>query len=71
MENFCSEHSGTCEAIVNLKKSDEAQWSKINQIEKALTRLVPVWVAIVLTVMGTVTGASLSIAVMAFKFSGK
>ena len=67
----CSDHSGCQEAIANLKKADDAQWAKITLIERALTRLVPVWVALVLTVMGSVTGASLSIAVMVIKFYEK
>lgn len=67
----CPEHSGITSSLDSLKDSDKSQWEHINGIEKALSHLVPVWTAIVLMVMGTVTGSALTFAGMMFKFAGK
>lgn len=68
---LCREHSGIKADIDNLKQSDKDQWEHITAIETALPKLVPVWITIVLTVMGAITGSALTFAAMMFKFAGK
>lgn len=64
----CEVHSTKIE---RLEKDTNDQWTHINEIEKALRKLVPVWVTAVMTVMGTLTGSALTVAVMMVKFGGK
>jgi hypothetical protein len=68
---LCSEHSGIKADIENLKNSEKDQWTHITAIETALPRLVPIWITIVLTVMGALTGSSLTFAAMMLKFANK
>lgn len=72
MEQPCGAHT---EAIENLKKDTADQWKAINTLrtkfDEIMHRWIPVWVAIVLTVMGTVTGSALTFAGMIIKFSGR
>ena len=64
----CDVHSTEIE---RLQKDTEDQWAHINGIESALRKLVPVWVTAVMTLMGTLTGSALTVAVMMVKFAGK
>ena len=57
--------------VENLKASDEKQWETINDLQKFMRKLVPIWVTVVLTVMGTVTGSALTFAGMVIKMAGK
>ena len=68
---FCQDHSGIKADIANLKKSDSDQWDHITNIEKALSKLVPIWVSIVLMVSSFITGCALTAAGMIMRFSGK
>ena len=60
--------------VDNLKDSDGKQWTSIDQLKEKFDLLmrkwVPVWVTIVLTVMGTITGSALTFASMMIKFAG-
>jgi len=64
----CTAHSGIEEAIENIKKSDSDQWEHITAIEKALPRLMPLWVTVILMVMSGITGSALTLAGMIVKF---
>lgn len=66
-EQKCDVHT---EQIDTLKKETRDQWDHINGLEKALSKLVPVWLTIVLTVMGGITGSALTFAGMMIKFAG-
>lgn len=68
--DICEAHSGLIEAVDNLKKSETEQWEHINAIEKALPRLLPLWVTVTLMLMSGVTGSALTFAGMIIKFSG-
>ncbi len=57
--------------IRELKRHDEKQWIEIGKLRQALTRLVPVWVTVVVSTMSFLTGSALTIAVLAVKYSGK
>ena len=57
--------------IGNLKDSDEKQWSSINKMQEFMRKLVPVWVTVVLTAMGMITGSALTFAGMMIKFAGR
>lgn len=61
------------DSIKELKRHDEKQWVEIGKlrdsIANALTRLIPVWVGVVLTVAGLVTGSALTFAGVIFKFA--
>ena len=61
------------EAIKELKRHDEKQWIEIGKlrdsIANALTRLIPVWVGVVLTMAGLITGSALTFAGVIFKFA--
>ena len=56
--------------IESLEKSDVDQWSHITSVENALRSLVPIWVTIVLTSAGFITGSALTFAGMIIKFAG-
>jgi len=68
MEQPCGANT---EAIENLKKNNVCQWSEISKqrsrLDELMRKWIPVWVALVLTTMGTITGSALTIAVMAVK----
>lgn len=66
-ETPCDVHT---EQIRSLYDSDQKQWSKIDGIEKALAKLIPIWVSLVLTLAGFVTGSALTFAGMVIKFAG-
>ena len=66
----CEAHSGIEEAIENLKESESQQWKHIDAIEKALPRLMPLWVTVILMVMSGITGSALTLAGMIIKFYG-
>ncbi len=57
--------------IETLKKSDNDQWSTINEIQRYMRKLIPVWVAMVLMAMSAVTGSALTFAGMVVRFSSK
>jgi len=57
--------------IQELKRHDEKQWVELGKIRQALTRLVPVWVTVVVSTMSFLTGSALTIAVITVKFAGK
>lgn len=70
------------EAVGGLKEQDEKQWIELDKIKhemsvefarirQSLTRLIPAWVGIILTVAGLITGASVGIATMIMKFAGE
>ncbi len=50
--------------ITNLKSSDTDQWEHITRLEKALSRLVPVWTTVVLMAMSAMTASALTFAAM-------
>jgi hypothetical protein len=50
--------------ITNLKASDANQWGRITRLEKALSRLVPVWTTVVLMAMSAMTASALTFAAM-------
>ncbi len=50
--------------IINLKASDTDQWDHITRLEKALSRLVPVWTTVVLMAMSAMTASALTFAAM-------
>jgi hypothetical protein len=58
------------ERIKQLQDSDKMQWTHIDGLEKALRSYVPVWVTIVLSVAGFVTGSALTFAVTLVKLAG-
>lgn len=70
------ERIGIIEAEVgNLKDSDSKQWAAIETLKEKFDLLmrkwVPVWVTLVLTMMGTITGSALTFAMMMIKMSEK
>jgi hypothetical protein len=67
----CKAHSGLSKSVENLEKSDNEQWEHITAIEKALPRLMPLWVTVILMASSAVTGSALTFAGMIIKFSGK
>lgn len=74
MAKTSEERIGIVETEVdNLKDSDGKQWASIDKLkerfELLMRKWVPVWVTLVLTVMGTITGSALTFAGMVFKFS--
>ncbi len=58
------------EQISQLKQSDTDQWEHITGLEKALTKLVPVWTTVVLMALSAITGSALTFAGMIIKFAG-
>lgn len=58
-------------AIVDLKDDNSKQWDEINWLKKALTKLVPIWVTVVMMAMSFITGSALTYAGLVIKFSGK
>lgn len=70
MDEFCKAHSGVIADLDNLKSDGIEQWRHINSIEDRLPKLVPIWVTIVLTVMGALTGSALTFAGMMLRFTG-
>lgn len=66
-EPLCVQHT---ERIDRLIKDTDSQWNHINGLEKAIQKLVPVWITIVLMVMSGLTGSALTFAGMIIKFSG-
>lgn len=72
MTKTAEERIGVTESeIKTLKQSDQGQWSAINELRAYMHKLVPIWVTIVLTVMGGITGSALTFAGMIIKMSGK
>ena len=69
-KDLCSEHSGCTVSIKNLVESDKRQWVKLNEHDGLFRKYVPIWVTVVLTVMGGVTGSALTFAGMIIKFKG-
>ena len=72
MSAKCEEHSGVCEAIATLKKSDAEQWVVIRKIQNR----PPVWTTLLLTVMGggigwAFTYASFAVKLAAMTVAGK
>jgi hypothetical protein len=61
------------DSIRELKKHDDKQWVEIGKLREsianALTRLIPVWVGVVLTMAGLITGSALTFAGVIFKFA--
>ena len=57
------------EQITQLKESDKDQWDHINGLEKAIQKLVPVWVTVVLMAMSAITASALTFAGMMIKFA--
>lgn len=56
--------------IKQLEKDTDEQWTHINDVEKSLRKLVPIWTTIVLMVMSAVTGSALTFAGMIVRFVG-
>lgn len=56
-------------AIDDLKGEDNKQWAELDKIKEALTRLIPVWVGMVLTLAGLITGSAVTFAGVIFKFA--
>jgi len=61
----CDVHS---EQIDRLKKDTDEQWNHINDVERGLRKLVPIWTTVVLMVMSCLTGSALTAAGMIIKF---
>lgn len=59
------------EQITQLKNSDKDQWDHITGLEKALTKLIPVWTTVVLTLAGFITGSALTFAGLVIRFADK
>lgn len=57
--------------IANLKRSDFEQWETIHKIEEFMRRQIPVWVALMMTLMGSITGATIAWAGTMMHFTGK
>ena len=57
--------------VGTLKKSDNDQWSAINEIRQYMRKLIPVWVTLVLMAMSAVTASALTFAGMAIRMVGK
>ncbi len=57
--------------VETLKKSDNDQWSAINEIRQYMRKLIPVWVTLVLMAMSAVTASALTFAGMAIRMVGK
>ncbi len=57
--------------VTRLVKDTDDQWLAIEKlrdnIKTLMTRYVPIWVLVVVTSMGTITGAALSFAGMMFR----
>lgn len=57
--------------VSRITKDTEDQWTAINElrtrINTIMTRYVPVWVLIVMTGMGSITGAALTFAGMVLR----
>jgi len=73
MEKTSEERIGIVEALVdNLKDSDSNQWSAIDKLKEKFDLLmrkwVPVWMTLMLTGMGAITGSALTFAAMILKF---
>lgn len=65
------ERIGIAETEINtLIKSDDEQWTAINQIREFMRKLVPIWVTVTLMVMSAITGSALTFAGMIIKFAG-
>lgn len=74
MAKTSEERIGIVETEVdNLKDSDSNQWTAINKLKERFDLLmrkwIPVWMAVVLTVMGTITGSALTFAGMIIRMS--
>ena len=74
MAKTSEERIGIVEAEVdNLKDSDSGQWTAIEKLKERFDLLmrkwIPVWLAVVLTVMGTITGSALTFAGMIIRMS--
>ncbi len=59
------------EQITQLKESDKDQWTHINGLEKAMRKLIPIWVTVVLMAMSAVTGSALTFAGMIIRLIGQ
>jgi len=59
--------------INQLRKETDEQWDGINKLREKFDLLmrkwVPAWITLTLTVMGTVTGSALTVAIMIIKFA--
>jgi len=55
MDNLCTEHSGLCEAIENLKSSDTKQWQEIKEgrdrMDSIMTKLNAILGGIVVAIV--------------------
>jgi hypothetical protein len=70
MAKTSEERIGIAETeISTLLKSDDDQWSAINQIREYMRKLVPIWVTVVLMVASAVTGSALTFASMVIRMS--
>ena len=57
--------------VTRLKEDTRDLWAAINELRSSvktiMTKYVPVWVVVVMTAMGSITGASVALAAMAFR----
>jgi hypothetical protein len=54
----CPAHSGVCNEVENLKRTDKDQWDAINELRNRL----PVWATLVISILTGLLGFVLGIA---------
>jgi len=64
----CAVHENRLET---LERSDEDQWTQINQLRDKIGKLVPIWTTIVLMAMSAMTASALTFAGMMITFADK
>jgi len=72
MPKSTEERVGIVETEVDtLKKSDDDQWTAINELRRFMHKLVPIWVTIVLMAMSFLTGGALTFASLIMRMNNK
>ncbi len=71
MSKTAEERIGITETEIDtLKHSDSNQWDSINDLQRFMRKLVPVWTTIVLMAMSAITASALTFAGMMIKMAG-
>jgi len=60
-----------CPEEKRIKRNEEDIQDIWGKVDLIMRKWIPVWVSIVMTAMGTITGSALTIAVIVLKYAGK
>ena len=60
-----------CPEEKRIKRNEDDIQGIWDKLELLMGKWIPVWVSIVMTAMGTVTGSALTVAFIALKYAGK